>query len=264
MERIHMNYLRELLYRLRAGESQRRIAKDLKLSRTTVGKYQAWAEAQGYLDATQPLPDDATLAAAWGEPPQPPSVTLSVEPSRDVVRAWVEQGVEMTAIWQHLQDDHHYQGSYSAVRRFVNKLRTKSPDVFVRVHTMPGEEAQVDFGSVGQVYAPASGQVRNAYVFVATLGYSRHQYAELVFDQKTATWIELHRRAFTSWGGVPRRIVPDNLKAAVLQALIHCVTFLGMVELSLNARSMRPVWPTQPAHEWPISPDYGWPITGGI
>jgi transposase len=221
MERIHMNYLRELLYRLRAGESQRRIARDLKLSRTTVGKYQAWAEAQGYLDAAQPLPDDATLAAAWGAPPQPPSVESSVEPYRDVVQAWVEQGVEMTAIWQHLQDDHHYQGSYSAVRRFVNKLRAKSPEVYVRVHTAPGEEAQVDFGSVGQLYDPASGQVRNAYVFVATLGYSRHQYAELVFDQKTATWIELHRRAFASWGGVPRRIVPDNLKAAVLQALIH-------------------------------------------
>jgi hypothetical protein len=93
--------------------------------------------------------------------------------------------------------------------------------VFVRVHTAPGEEAQVDFGNVGQLYDPASGQVRNAYVFVATLCYSRHQYAELVFDQKIATWITLHRRAFESWGGVPRRIVPDNLKAAVLQALIH-------------------------------------------
>ena len=66
MERIHMNHLRELIYRLRAGESQRRIARDLSLSRTTVGKYRTWAEAQGYLDATRPLPDDVTLAAALG------------------------------------------------------------------------------------------------------------------------------------------------------------------------------------------------------
>ena len=47
MERIHMSHVRELIYRLRAGESQRRIAKDLCLSRTTVSKYQKWAEAQG-------------------------------------------------------------------------------------------------------------------------------------------------------------------------------------------------------------------------
>ena len=58
-------------------------------------------------------------------------------------------------------------------------------------------------------------------MFVATLGYSRHQYAELVFDQKTATWIALHKRAFEYFGGVPQRVIPDNLKAAVLKALVH-------------------------------------------
>jgi transposase len=221
MERTHMNHLRELIYRFRAGESQRRIAKDLSMSRTTVSKYRRWAEAQGYLDAKHPLPDDATLAAALGEPTQPPCAESSVEPYREIVQAWVEQGVEMVAIWQHLEDDYQYPGSYSSVRRFVNKLRSTDPEVFVRVHTTPGEEAQVDFGGVGQLYDPNSGRPRRAHVFVATLCYSRHQYAELVFDQKTPTWIGLHRRAFESWGGVPRRIVPDNLKAAVVKTLVH-------------------------------------------
>ena len=221
MERIHMNHLRELIYRLRAGESQRRIAKDLNMSRTTVSKYQKWAKEQGYLDAAQPMPDDATLAVALGEPTPPPCVESSVEPYREVVQTWVEQGVEMVAIWQHLQDDYQYTGSYSSVRRFVNKMRPTEPEVFVRVHTAPGEEAQVDFGGVGQLYDPSSDRVRRAYVFVATLCYSRHQYAELVFDQKIPTWIGLHQRAFESWGGVPERIVPDNLKAAVVKALIH-------------------------------------------
>jgi transposase len=216
-----MNHLRELIYRLCAGESQRRIAQDLNMSRTTVSKYRTWAEAQGYLDATQPLPDDAALAAAFGEPPRPPCAASSVEPYRAIVQEWVEQGVEMVAIWQHLQDDYQYTGSYSSVRRFVNKMRAKNPEVFVRVHTAPGEEAQVDFGGVGQLYDPVSGKLRRSYVFVATLCYSRHQYAELVFDQKTPTWIGLHRRAFESWGGVPQRIVPDNLKAAVVKVLVH-------------------------------------------
>ena len=221
MERIHMNHLRELIYRLRAGESQRRIARDLGLSRTTVSKYRTWAEAQGYLDETHPLPDNATLMAAWGDHPSRSRSESSVEPYREVVQNWVEQGVEMMAIWQHLQDDYQYQGSYSAVRRFVHKLRPTASPAFVRVRTAPGEEAQVDFGSVGQLYDPVSGRARRAYVFVATLSYSRHQYAELVFDQKTPTWIGLHRRAFESWGGVPKRIVPDNLKAAVLKVQVY-------------------------------------------
>ncbi len=216
-----MNHLRELIYRLRAGESQRRIAKDLSMSRTTVSKYQKWVKEQGYLDEAATLPDDATLAAALGEPTPPSRAESSVEPYREIVQAWVEKGVEMVAIWQHLQDDYQYPGSYSAVRRFVNKMRSADPEVFVRVHTAPGEEAQVDFGGVGQLYDPSKGQTRYAYVFVATLSYSRHQYAEIVFDQKTVTWIGLHRRAFESWGGIPKRIVPDNLKAAVVKVLVH-------------------------------------------
>ena len=221
MERIHMNHVRELIYRLRAGESQRRIAKDLGMSRTTVSKYQAWAKAQGYLDPGCPMPDDTALAAALGETPKPPCTESSVEPYRELVQAWLDQGVEMTAIWQHLQDDYHYPGSYSSVRRFVKRLRPHEPEVFVRVHTAPGEELQVDFGGVGQLYDPSSGRLRRGYVFVATLCYSRHQYAEFVFDQKVPTWIGLHRRAFESWGGVPQRVVVDNLKAAVVKVLVH-------------------------------------------
>jgi transposase len=221
MERLHMNYLRDVIHRLRAGDSQRRIASDLKISRTTVSKYRDWAEAQGYLQPGRAMPDDLTLATALGDPPRPPSQESGAEPYREVVQRLLDQGVEMTAIWQRLKDNHGYTGSYSSIRRFVSHLRPAEPEAVVRVQTAPGEEVQVDFGRVGHLYDPASGQVRPAYAFVATLGYSRHQYAELVFDQKTPTWIALHRRAFESWGGVPRRVVPDNLKAAVLKALVH-------------------------------------------
>ena len=49
MERLHMNYLRDLIHRFRSGGSGRRIARDLGISRTTLSKYKHWAEAQGYL-----------------------------------------------------------------------------------------------------------------------------------------------------------------------------------------------------------------------
>lgn len=216
-----MHYLRDLVYRLRAGESERRIAQDLKISRPTVHKYRQWAEGQGYLRPEQPLPDLATLQAALAPTPPPPVMTSTLVAHQETVLQLLKQGVEMTAIWQRLQENHGYQGSYSAVRRLVRRLRPVEPEVVVRVHTAPGEEMQVDFGAVGQLYDPVSQRLRPAYAFVATLCYSRHQYDELVFDQKVPTWLALHRRAFASFGGVPKRVVPDNLKAAVMQALVH-------------------------------------------
>lgn len=221
MERLHMNHLRDLIHRLRGGESERRIARDMQLSRPTVHKYHLLAQQEGYLDPEQPLPDDRTLQAALGPGPQPPKIPSTLEPHRAVVKHFIDQGVEMTAIWQRLKDNYGYTGSYSAVRRFVSHLAPTPSTAYVRVHTEPGDEMQVDFGSVGSLYDPATGRIRTAFAFVATLSFSRHQYAELVFDQKTATWIGLHRRAFEFFGGVVRRVVPDNLKAAVLKALVH-------------------------------------------
>jgi len=125
----------------------------------------------------------------------------------------LDKGVEMMAIWQRLRDEQGYRGSYSSLRRFVSRLELeKEPESYTRVHTAAGEEMQVDFGYVGKLYDPKSGGIRNAYVFVGTLGYSRHQYAEIVFDQKIPTWIALHRRSFEYFGGIPKVIVPDNLK----------------------------------------------------
>jgi len=221
VERLHVNVLRGLIHRLRQGESQRAVARDLGLSRLTVGKYAAQARAAGYLDATAPVPEPRTLATVLGRTTELPRQPSSVQPHQSVVEALLGQGVELMTIFDRLRQDHGYAGSYSSVRRFVHQLQPPETRVTVRVHTAPGEEAQVDFGAAGQFVDPRTGRARPAYVFVLTLSYSRHQYAELVFDQKIATWIACHRAAFESFGGAPRRIVADNLKAAVLVAALH-------------------------------------------
>ena len=220
MEPLHMHLLRDLLHRLRAGESQRQVARDLDLARETVAKYQRLAVAHDLLRTDQPLPEESVLQALLQANTAPPQTPSSVEPYRAVVEALLGQGVEMTAIHARLCQDYGYGGSYSSLRRFVARIHPPTSQPMVRVHTRPGEEAQVDFGSAGRFYDPRSGQMRSAHVFVATLSYSRHLYAELVFDQKVPTWIACHRHAFTFWGGVPRRVVPDNLKAAVQDAMI--------------------------------------------
>jgi hypothetical protein len=98
-----------------------------------------------------------------------------------------------------------------------NRVRSSAT---LRLEVDPGAEAQVDFGFAGQFRDPESGRVRRAWVFMMTLSCSRHQYAELVFEQTIDTWLRLHRAAFEFFGGVPGRVVLDNLRAAIVHAAL--------------------------------------------
>lgn len=220
MERIHMNIYKEIIYRIRAGESERSIARDLGISRPTIHKYKVKAEIEGYLDKQRELPGKEELTASLGPVPEPPKIPSTLENYRGIVQKYLDQGLQMTVIYQRLRENNGYEGSYSSVRRFVHHLNPVEQETYVRVHSEPGAEMQVDFGYIGQIFDPRTGKMRNGYVFVATLGYSRHQYAEIVLDQKTSTWIRLHQRTFAFFEGVPKRVVLDNLKAAVVKALV--------------------------------------------
>jgi transposase len=218
MERLHVNQVRDIVYRLRQGESEREIALDLRVSRHTVAKYRELAMAAGYLDEARALPAGKELLASLGPVTPPPKTESTVAPYREVVEGLLSEGAEMTAILARLREGHGYTGSYSSIRRFVSQVCPTKPEVFIRVQTPPGEEAQVDFGSVKPLYDPVRHLTRPAFLFVMTLSFSRHQYAELVFDQRIPTWIACHRHAFEWFGGLPKRVVLDNLKAAVISA----------------------------------------------
>jgi transposase len=170
-----------------------------------------------------PLPDPATLASLLTPAPteRPAHEQSRVEPWRERVLALHERGVEGQAIWQLLVEEHGFTGSYSSVKRFLRRLAPERSRATLRLEVAPGEEAQVDFGYAGQFLDPESGRVRRAWVFVMTLSYSRHQYAELVFDQTIETWGRLHRAAFEFFGGIPRRVVLDNLRAAIVHAALY-------------------------------------------
>ncbi len=70
----------------------------------------------------------------------------------------------------------------------------------------PGAEAHVDFGFAGEFLDPERGRVRCAWIFLITLSCSRHQYAELAFDQTVHARLRLHRAAFDFFGSIPRRL----------------------------------------------------------
>lgn len=107
------------------------------------------------------------------------------------------------------------------MRRCVRRLVAATPEAFVRIEKQPGEEAQVDFGFAGRIFDPTCGLWRKAWVFVLVLSWSRHLYAEIVFDQKVETWIALHIRAFEALGGVPEKVTIDNLRSAITRAVTH-------------------------------------------
>jgi transposase len=84
-----------------------------------------------------------------------------------------------------------------------------------------GDTAQVDFGRGPQIVDAHTGEVLDTWVFTMVLAWSRHMYAELVTNQSVMTWLGCHRRAFQAFGGVPARLVIDNLKAAITRACYH-------------------------------------------
>lgn len=211
--------IREILVRLRADASNHQIKRDLGIDRRTVKRYRAWAEERGLLTGELPPVEklQALLEATLPDKPPPQNVS-SVVSYRAVVEKLLKEKVEVAAIYERLKE-RGYGGSYSAVYRFVQRVKGQLPEATVRVERAPGEEGQVDFGYTGWMLDPETGQLRRTWAFVMTLAWSRHQYVEFVFDQTVATWLRCHRNGFNFFGGVPARIVIDNLKAAIVKAI---------------------------------------------
>ncbi len=86
-------------------------------------------------------------------------------------------------------------------------------------HHVAGEKLFLDFcGPTIPVINPDTGEVRQAHIFVATLGASNYTYVEACENQRQESWLMAHVRAFEFFGGVPQLLIPDNLKAAVSRA----------------------------------------------
>jgi len=211
--------IREIVMQLRQGISQRQIAQEMKLNRRTVQKYSRWAKKHQLLEGDlPPLEELQALLEQTMPEPAPPQNVSTVEPYREQIVGWLEQGVEIKAMHERLKEQ-GYEGTYMAVYRFARRLKGNRLQATVRVERPPGVEAQVDFGYAGLMADPSTGQQRRTWLFVMTLSWSRHQYVEFVFDQKVETWLSCHRHAFEYFAGVPQRIVIDNLKAAIVKAI---------------------------------------------
>jgi transposase len=108
-----------------------------------------------------------------------------------------------------------YQGGLTQLILYVQPYRTAREERAVRRYeTAPGQQAQVDWTSLG--YISLDGRQQRLYAFVMTLGYSRMMYVEFTTSTEVNLWLRCHQHAFEYFGGVPREILQDNLKTAVL------------------------------------------------
>jgi len=238
-----------------AGWSQRRIAKELEIDRGTVSRYlqpaspdpkpaipptgsdgsnaatfpglpaPALATSPGNGGADRAAGSNAAIlptGSPGGNVPQagqsgsrlPRGRPGQCEPLREIILAKLDRQLSAQRIWQDLASEHSFTGSYDSVKRFVRRLGTKTPLPFRRMECGPGEEAQVDFGSGAPVCTP-EGKRRKTHVFRIVLSHSRKAYSEATCTQTTENFFRCLENAFAHFGGVPRTLVIDNLKAAV-------------------------------------------------
>jgi transposase len=108
-----------------------------------------------------------------------------------------------------------YAGSVVQLRRYVRRSRPARAEAFLRLTTLPGEQAQVDWGHFGKLQVGSA--KRTLWCFVFVLAWSRAMYARFMLDATLEAFMRGHVLAFEALGGVPREILYDNLKSVVLE-----------------------------------------------
>ena len=219
-ERLSMRKISEAL-RLKwaCGLSNRAIGRSCQISHSTVREYLKRAEAAGL---KWPLPDgldeDSLYRLLFPE-------KVADRPAVQVLPDWEQvhqelkkRNVTLRLLWTEYREAHPEGYGYSQYcdlyRRYAQKL-----DPPMRQNHKAGEKLFVDYaGDTVPITDPETGEVRQAQIFVATMGASSYTYAEAQPSQEMPHWIGGHVRAQAFFGGVTEIIVPDNLTQGVKHA----------------------------------------------
>lgn len=136
-----------------------------------------------------------------------------------VVRLLESHPYSTQQIFQRLHEA-GYRGGLTMVKDYVAKVRPARREAFLKLAFAPAECAQVDWGEYGSI-AVGSTRRRLSF-FVLVLAHSRRLYVQFTVSQKMEHFLACHEQAFATIGGVPGKIMVDNLKSAVLQRLAGC------------------------------------------
>lgn len=221
--RLTMRQLRQMLRLARDGASSRDIAVMLGVARSTIQDNLRRATAAGL---NWPLPgeltDDALEARLFERAGVKQGMRRRPEPNwAEFVVEMKRPGVTLQILWEEYRAVHPGGYGYSRFcelfRGFEGRL---SPTM--RQDHVAGDKVFVDYsGKKLAIVDPTTGEIREAEIFVAVLGASNYTYAEAAWTQTLPDWIGAHVRMFRFFGGVPRLIVPDNLKSGVNRACFY-------------------------------------------
>jgi len=156
-----------------------------------------------------------TIAAKQFQARKAANRSSILDPFKDTVVRMMES-YQYTAqqVYQRLCEE-GFAGGYTVVKEFVRKIRPNRKKAFLTLAFAPGECAQVDWGSYGSIRVGETS--RRLSFFVMVLCYSRQLYVEFTVSQTMEHFLACHQNAFAAFGGVPTRIMVDNLKSAVLK-----------------------------------------------
>jgi len=219
----------EILNHWQAGRSIRAISSSLGASRPAIRKYISLACAHGFKPGGLPPPEgwQAFLKSAAPEifnPAIGSAIFAELRSRHQVIKDSLEQTNVMTS-WQRLREDPGFEVSYSSFYRYVKKYLPeyleRSTVTVRRDDPPPGEEVQIDYGYLGLMQDPVTGKKRRVWVFIMVLSHSRHMFARAVLRMDQAAWLENHIIGFEFLGGVPRRLVLDNLTTGVIKADLY-------------------------------------------
>jgi len=217
------------------GVSQREINRKTGINRKTIRKYGQWddlVEGRSALPSKCPTEQEVATGAdvefgqntpSW--PPAPGSkipkhAQSACAPHREWIEEQVRLGRNAMAIYQDLVERFGFTNPYNSVKRFVRGLKRKDPEQYDRLEFLPGEEAQVDYGT-GALTLQGNGKYRRPRLFVMTLKYSGRAFRKVVWKSSKKTWCQLHEEAFRYFGGCPQYMMLDNLKEGVIQPDIY-------------------------------------------
>ena len=187
--------MRDVIEMHAQGKSIREICRSLCLSRNTVRKY---LRAPGVPPHRKRPPRDTRLG-----------------PFEPFVRQCVDEGIDNCVVLMRLLKARGYRGGYSTLKDFVRPLRpARRPKGTVRFETLPGQQAQVDYGRFR--YQLPDGGTRHVWGFVMVLSWSRAIYVEFMTQADTPAFIRSHIHAFEHFGGIPETCLYDNTKTVVI------------------------------------------------
>jgi transposase len=215
----------EILIHWHAGRSISEVSTSLGVDRKTIRKYLAPAVAAGLTPGGPPLVQAEWAALVLGWFPHLADTSLrqvtwpEIAEHHEYIVAQLKAGVTQATIHQRLRDEHGLRASVASVKRYVaaNLAEEVRRDqvVVLRDPVAAGEEAQIDYGHLGWWVDPTVGRRRKVWAFVMVLCCSRHMFVRPTLRMDQRAWTEAHVEAFAFFGGVPRRLVPDNLRTGI-------------------------------------------------